>query len=49
MDGHGDDRMIEARVGHAGHGEQKAAGKEWRVFHRPKDAPGGGGGQALWV
>jgi hypothetical protein len=39
MDGHGDDRMVEARIGHARHGEQQASGKEWRVVHRLPNAP----------
>jgi len=33
MDGKRDDGMVETRVGHAGHGQQQAAGKERRLLH----------------
>ena len=35
MDAHRDHRPLEARVGHARHGEQQLAGQEARLVHRP--------------
>jgi hypothetical protein len=48
MDGNGDDGPVKARVGHAGHRQEQASGKEWRVVHAGiEDAPECSARQAL--
>ena len=48
MDRHGDDGALEARIGHAGHGQQQAAGQEGRRrLHDWQNAPRAKMGQPL--